>query len=101
MPAMGRIFAVAAVALGLILASGCGGSSSSKPAEPVRCVVPNVIGLILRDAKRKLRVRQCALGRVRRVRARRALYGRVIGQYPLPRKIKRKGFPVRVLIGRN
>jgi beta-lactam-binding protein with PASTA domain len=37
---------------------------------------------------------------VRRVRARRSLRGRVVRQSPRPGTVKRRGFPVRMAVGR-
>jgi beta-lactam-binding protein with PASTA domain len=61
--------------------------------------VPRVIGLTLSRAKQRIRSRNCSVGRVRRARARRA--GRVIAQNPRPGKIKRRGFPVKLVVGRR
>jgi beta-lactam-binding protein with PASTA domain len=38
---------------------------------------------------------------VRRVRSRRSLRGRVVGQSPRPGAIRRRGFPVNLLVGRR
>jgi beta-lactam-binding protein with PASTA domain len=58
-----------------------------------------VLGLRLGAAKRKIRQRHCAVGRVRRARSRRV--GRVIGQRPRPGAIKRRGYPVALTVGRR
>jgi len=59
-----------------------------------------VLGLRLGAAKRKIRRAHCSVGRVRRVRARRSLRGRVVNQKPRPGALKRRGFPVRLAVGR-
>ena len=41
-----------------------------------------------------------AVGRVRRVRARRALRGRVVKQTPRAGAVKRRNYPVRLVVGR-
>jgi beta-lactam-binding protein with PASTA domain len=58
-----------------------------------------VIGMTLRRAKARIRARHCSVGRIRRTRSRRV--GRVIGQTPRPGAIKRRGFPVRLVVGRR
>jgi beta-lactam-binding protein with PASTA domain len=62
-------------------------------------VVPRVIGLTLGRAKQRIRSRHCSVGRVRRARASRA--GRVIGQSPRPGTTRRRGFPVKLVVGRR
>jgi beta-lactam-binding protein with PASTA domain len=58
-----------------------------------------VLGLRLAAAKRKIRQRHCSVGRIRRVHSRRV--GRVIGQSPRPGAVKRRGFPVKLVVGRR
>jgi beta-lactam-binding protein with PASTA domain len=65
----------------------------------VKCRVPRVIGMTLRRAKARIRARHCSVGRIRRTRSRRV--GRVIAQTPRPGAIKRRGFPVRLVVGRR
>jgi beta-lactam-binding protein with PASTA domain len=65
----------------------------------VRCHVPRVIGLRLAKAKTKIRRARCSVGRIRRARSRRV--GRVIGQNPRPGVFKRRGFPVKLVVGRR
>jgi len=60
-----------------------------------------VIGLKLAAAKTKIRRAHCSVGKVRRVRARRSLRGRVVSQSPKPRVVKRRNFPVKLAIGRR
>jgi plastocyanin len=61
--------------------------------------VPRVIGLKLPTAKSRIRRSRGSLGRVRRARSRRV--GRVIGQRPRPGAIKRRGYPVALVVGRR
>jgi beta-lactam-binding protein with PASTA domain len=58
-----------------------------------------VIGLRLAQAKQRIRAQNCSVGRVRRARSRRV--GRVIAQNPRAGKIKRRGFPVKLVVGRR
>jgi beta-lactam-binding protein with PASTA domain len=59
-----------------------------------------VLGLRLGAAKRKIRAAHCSVGTIRRVRSRRSLWGRVVNQAPRPGTIKRRGFPVKLALGR-
>jgi serine/threonine-protein kinase len=63
--------------------------------------VPNVIGMRLGQARRRIRDRKCSVGRVRHVRSRRQLRGRVVGQNPRGGSLRRRGFPVNLLVGRG
>jgi len=65
----------------------------------VRCHVPRAIGLKLAKAKTKIRRAHCSVGTVRRAHSRRI--GRVIGQSPRPGAVKRRGFPVKLVVGRR
>jgi len=65
----------------------------------VRCRVPRVIGLRLAPAKARIRARHCSVGRIRRARSRRP--GRVISQSPRGGTVKRRGFPVKLVVGRR
>jgi beta-lactam-binding protein with PASTA domain len=65
----------------------------------VRCIVPRVIGLRLAAAKARIRARHCSVGRIRRARSRRP--GRVIAQNPKAGAVKRRGFPVKLVVGRR
>jgi len=58
-----------------------------------------VIGLRLGKAKTRIRRARCSVGRVRRARSRRA--GRVIRQTPRPGLFKRRGYPVKLVVGRR
>jgi len=61
--------------------------------------VPRVIGLQLGRAKTKIRRAHCSVGAIRRARSRRV--GRVIAQSPRPGAVKRRGFPVKLTVGRR
>jgi eukaryotic-like serine/threonine-protein kinase len=67
----------------------------------VRCRVPDVIGLRLGQARQRIRARNCSVGTVRHVRSRRQLRGRVVGQNPRGGAVRRRGFPVNLLVGRG
>jgi beta-lactam-binding protein with PASTA domain len=60
-----------------------------------------VIGLKLATAKQRIRARNCSVGTVRRVRSRRSLHGRVVGQSPRAGANRRRGYPVNLLVGRR
>ena len=53
----------------------------------------------LDPAKRKIRRARCGVGRIRRVRSRRA--GRVVAQSPKPGAIRQRGFRVNLVVGRR
>jgi hypothetical protein len=53
----------------------------------------------LGQAKTRIRRANCSVGRIRRARSRRP--GRVIGQSPRPGVFKRRGFPVKLVVGRH
>jgi beta-lactam-binding protein with PASTA domain len=61
--------------------------------------VPRVIGLALGRAKTKIKRAHCSVGRIRRVRAGRP--GHVLRQNPAPGTVKRRGFPVKLVVGRG
>jgi beta-lactam-binding protein with PASTA domain len=63
--------------------------------------VPRVIGLRLGAARQRIRRARCSVGRVRRVRTRRSLRGRVVRQRPAPGAVRRRGFPVNLWVGRR
>jgi len=58
-----------------------------------------VVGLRLARAKAKIRAAHCSVGRIRRTQSRRV--GRVLAQNPRPGKIKPRGFPVKLVVGRR
>jgi hypothetical protein len=65
----------------------------------VRCRVPRVAGMKLAPAKAKIRRSHCGVGRVRKARSRRL--GRVIGQSPRAGVVRKRGFPVKLVVGRR
>jgi TolB protein len=70
------------------------------PAQPpIRCHVPRVIGVTLRRARSRIRVAHCSVGRVRRTRS--ARVGRVLRQDPRPGFVRRRGYPVKLVVGRR
>jgi hypothetical protein len=69
------------------------------PPPAPRCIVPRVVGLRLSLAQRKIRRARCTVGRVRRKRSARA--GIVLSQKPRARAIRRRGFPVTLVVGRR
>jgi hypothetical protein len=69
------------------------------PPPPTRCRVPKVIGMTLRRSRTRIRARHCSVGRIRRTHSRRI--GRVIGQSPRPGKVKPRGYPVKLVVGRR
>jgi len=70
------------------------------PAPPrARCVVPRVLGSTTRRARSRIRARHCSVGRVRRTHSRRV--GRVLRQSPKPGAVKRRGYPVLLVVGRR
>jgi hypothetical protein len=71
----------------------------TEPPPPPRCIVPRVVGLRLSLAARKIRRAHCTVGSVRRKRSARA--GIVLSQKPRARAIRRRGFPVTLVIGRR
>ena len=71
------------------------------PPPRARCLVPRVVGLKLGLAERKIRRAHCSVGAVRRKRATRARVGLVLAQKPRARAIRRRGFPVTLLVGKR
>ena len=71
------------------------------PPPPVLCRVPRVIGLRLGAARVRIRRAKCSLGRVRHVRTRRALRGKVVAQRPRAGSKRTRGFRIRVVVGRR
>jgi len=58
-----------------------------------------VVGLKFAKAKKRIRARHCSVGRVRRTHSRRV--GRVLRQSPRPGAVKRRGYPVKLVVGRR
>ena len=61
--------------------------------------MPRVIGLRLKTAKSRIRRARCSVGRIRRARSRRV--GLVIAQSPRAGKVKPRGYPVKMVVGRR
>jgi Tol biopolymer transport system component len=64
-----------------------------------RCVVPSVVGRSLRTGVSRIRRANCSVGRIRRLKSQRV--GRVISQDPRARTVRRRGYPVALLVGRR
>jgi beta-lactam-binding protein with PASTA domain len=60
-----------------------------------------VVGLKLALARRKIRTAHCSAGTVRRKRAPRGQVGVVLAQKPRARAIRRRGYPVSLVVGRR
>jgi Calx-beta domain/PASTA domain len=83
-------------------ASGVGTIINDDAAPPpVRCRVPRVVGLRLATAKRRIRARNCRVGRVRRVRAKRSKVGKVVRQSPRAGAVRARNFRVTLVVGRR
>ena len=77
---------------------------STTAARPpaIRCVVPRLVGLRLDVAQRRIRGRRCRVGKVRKVRVKAARrVGAVLSQKPRAGAIRRRGFPVTLVVGRR
>jgi hypothetical protein len=55
--------------------------------------------MTLAKAKRAIRALDCSVGRIRRVRSKRV--GRVLAQSPRAGVVRRRGFRVRLVVGRR
>jgi beta-lactam-binding protein with PASTA domain len=55
--------------------------------------------MTLGRAKTRIRRAHCSVGKIRKTRSRRV--GRVIKQSPRPGAIKRRGYPVKLTVGRR
>jgi hypothetical protein len=75
--------------------------SPPPPFTPPRCVVPRVIGLPLRRARLRIVRRHCSVGRIQRIHTRGRLRGRVVRQSPRAGTVRRRGYPVRLVVGRR
>jgi Ca2+-binding RTX toxin-like protein len=71
------------------------------PVTQVRCLVPNVKGKTLAQARRLLALRRCALGRVTKAYSGKVRKGRVISQTPLAGRRLPRGTRVHVKISRG
>lgn len=72
--------------------------TASRQRASVRCRVPNVVGRRLSHARSRIRRAHCSVGRVKRARSRR--WGRVLAQRPKAGAVRRRGYPVSLLVGR-
>src|SRR5262249_11099190 len=70
------------------------------PLPPPRCRVPRLIGLSRARAKSRRRQSRCSVGAVRRRRVKHGR-GKVVGQRPSAGAIRKRGFPVRLTVGRG
>ena len=64
-----------------------------------RCIVPRLIGLRLRLAERRIRRANCSVGTVRRRQSARGPV--VLAQKPRTRAIRKRGYPVSLVVGRR
>jgi hypothetical protein len=65
----------------------------------IRCYVPLVIGMKLERARGAIRAMDCSVGRVRAVPSQR--FGRVLRQSPRAGTVRRRNYPVRLVVGRR
>ena len=73
----------------------------ARPPAQARCVVPNVRGKTLAQARRMLAGRRCALGKVTRAYSARVKLGRIISQSRRPGARLPRGTRVKVLVSRG
>jgi hypothetical protein len=71
------------------------------PPRPRRCVVPRLRGKSVAQARKMLRARRCALGRVTRAYSARVRRGRIIRQSRRPTARLRRGTRVHVVVSRG
>ncbi len=71
------------------------------PAQPARCVVPNVKGKTQAAARAALTAKKCALGKVTRAYSAKVKSGRVISQSKAPGARLKRGTKVNVVISRG
>jgi hypothetical protein len=72
----------------------------SAPTAAATCVVPKLVGLTLAKAKKALKNRRCALGRVKRKAAKRSKRGKVLAQSLKAGKKLKAGTKVGLTVGR-
>jgi peptide/nickel transport system substrate-binding protein len=73
----------------------------ARPRPPARCVVPNVRGRTVAQARRMLRAKRCALGRVTRAYSAKVRTGRIIRQSRRPAARLPRGTRVNVVVSRG
>jgi GDSL-like Lipase/Acylhydrolase family/PASTA domain len=87
----------------LAIAKAFGGAATPTtpppPPAPIRCRVPRVTGLKLSPASTRIRRAHCSVGHINHVRSGRV--GRVIRQSPRAGTVRRRGFPVKLVVGRR
>ena len=71
------------------------------PRRPARCTVPNVKQKTVAQARRMLRARRCALGRIRRTYSARVRNGKIISQSRRPGARLPRGTRVNVVVSRG
>jgi len=74
--------------------------TTPSPPPPAPCVVPNVVGMTLAAAGKRLTRAHCRLGRVTKRKARHAQVGRVIAEHPFVGEYLDNGSRVAVVVGR-
>jgi hypothetical protein len=79
--------------------AGTSPTSAADKFTYVACVVPNLKGMKLKAAKRKLRKARCAPGKIRLRGTATAKTGRVVKQSPKPRKTLAPGTKVNLTLG--
>jgi beta-lactam-binding protein with PASTA domain len=67
----------------------------------VQCRVPRVIGLRLPRARTRIRRANCRIGRIRRVRTRPRLVGRIVAQSPRAGRRRARGAKMTLVFGRR
>jgi hypothetical protein len=67
---------------------------------PVKCIVPKLKGLTLKNAKRRLKSRHCAAGKITRKRSSRKWHGRVLATKPHRGARRPAGTRVALIVGR-
>jgi beta-lactam-binding protein with PASTA domain len=70
-------------------------------AKVTKCRVPNVVGLLLRKAVRRIVHAHCRQGRVIRRRSSKARKNHVLAQNPKPGKTLRQGAKVNLTVGKG
>jgi eukaryotic-like serine/threonine-protein kinase len=72
-----------------------------KVTRQVRCVVPNLRGKSLKQAKSRIRQAHCKTGRLVRAYSRSVRRGRVISQAPKPGARMKQGTRVRLVVSKG
>ena len=77
------------------------GGCSAPPFTPPKCLVPNVVGKKLGQAKTKIKARHCRVGKVKQAASGKKKKGRVLRVSPAPGKKLKNGAMVNLTIGRG